>query len=355
MLKFFSFILFSFLFSISLLAQQDDILAVNNAFTTTDSSANSYLKKFNLSLPYNLVSVSTTSSFHFNCIEFGASGYLYFISTPSSYNFRLYRIDTINGATTQISTSSLYLQGAINRGLSWDKTSSTMYSIFTFTPAKIYTVNLSTGVFTLGSTLQANDYILAFAISNAGTMYGISSFGGKLIKIDKTTGATTDIGLLNITSLSVKGCDFDPVTGKMYLLNGNGSNTDVYTLDTITGVATQTGTISNQVSLLAIAGNSNIGIKQISSEIPSEFKLYQNYPNPFNPSTSIRYQVENIKHIKLVVYDVLGKEIAVLVNERQSPGIYEVSFDAGSLSSGVYYYKLIGEDFIVTKKMVLLK
>lgn len=97
------------------------------------------------------------------------------------------------------------------------------------------------------------------------------------------------------------------------------------------------------------------GINQISSKIPAEYKLYNNYPNPFNPSTNIRYQITNNRNTLLVIYDITGKEVITLVNEIQQPGIYEVTFDAGGLPSGVYFYKLYSGDFNDTKKMILIK
>ena len=103
-------------------------------------------------------------------------------------------------------------------------------------------------------------------------------------------------------------------------------------------------------------GDTNtVGISLISNTVPDKFGLFQNYPNPFNPTTSIKYQVESIKFIKLVVYDILGKEAATLVNETQSPGVYEVTFDGSQYSSGVYFYKLVAGDFSEVKKMLLIK
>ncbi len=94
--------------------------------------------------------------------------------------------------------------------------------------------------------------------------------------------------------------------------------------------------------------------------IVDRFNLYQNYPNPFNPVTTIKYSIpvnvnSQIFNVKLNVFDILGNEVAVLVNEQKSPGEYEVRFDAGSLSSGVYFYRLKAGDFIESRKMLLLK
>ena len=85
------------------------------------------------------------------------------------------------------------------------------------------------------------------------------------------------------------------------------------------------------------------------------FNLDQNYPNPFNPSTTIKYQIPELSFVTLKVYDVLGNEIAILVNEEIPTGIYEVEFIATTLPSGVYFYRLQAGSFVETKKMVLMK
>jgi hypothetical protein len=98
-----------------------------------------------------------------------------------------------------------------------------------------------------------------------------------------------------------------------------------------------------------------IGIKPISSEIPNKFELFQNYPNPFNPSTLINYQLPVSNNVKLVIYDLVGREVTTLVNEKQQAGKYQVTFDASNYASGVYFYKLVSGDFTQIRKMVVLK
>jgi photosystem II stability/assembly factor-like uncharacterized protein len=88
---------------------------------------------------------------------------------------------------------------------------------------------------------------------------------------------------------------------------------------------------------------------------PEQFTLSQNYPNPFNPSTTIRFQVPNSSFVNLKVYDILGNEVATLVNEERPTGSYEVNFKASNLSSGVYIYKIQAGSFVETKKMIVLK
>lgn len=91
------------------------------------------------------------------------------------------------------------------------------------------------------------------------------------------------------------------------------------------------------------------------NSVVNKFSLEQNYPNPFNPSTNIKYRLSGISNVSLKVYDVLGKEVATLVNEEKPAGSYEVKFDATGLSSGIYFYKLQAGSLIETKKMILLR
>lgn len=100
-------------------------------------------------------------------------------------------------------------------------------------------------------------------------------------------------------------------------------------------------------------------VNNLNTEIPSKFSLSQNYPNPFNPVTKIRFGIPALSglsnDVKLVIYDALGKEVVVLVNEKLTPGNYETSWDAAAYPSGVYYYKLVSGSFSEVRKMVLVK
>ena len=88
---------------------------------------------------------------------------------------------------------------------------------------------------------------------------------------------------------------------------------------------------------------------------PEDFVLYQNYPNPFNPTTDIRFRISEYGFVSLKVYDVLGNEIATLVDEVKDEGEYEVTFSATGLTSGIYFYKLVTRDKFETKKMLMIK
>lgn len=97
------------------------------------------------------------------------------------------------------------------------------------------------------------------------------------------------------------------------------------------------------------------GVQNDENTVPVKFALEQNYPNPFNPSTSIKFSIPSAGHYELKVYDVLGKEVATLVNENYNPGNYTVNFNAAGLSSGMYIYRLSGSNVNMVKKMMLLK
>ena len=118
------------------------------------------------------------------------------------------------------------------------------------------------------------------------------------------------------------------------------------------------GTIDDTVKIQ----NQFTDVKEHGSLQPNEFRLEQNYPNPFNPNTKIKYTIPNVSQsgvegsrVQLKVYDVLGNEVATLVNESKPAGTYEIEFNASNLSSGVYFYKLQAGSFVETRKMILLK
>ena len=97
-------------------------------------------------------------------------------------------------------------------------------------------------------------------------------------------------------------------------------------------------------------------IKKSESELLLTFKLYQNYPNPFNPITKFKFQILKTSNIKLEIYDVSGKLISSLIDQKLIEGTYEELFDGSNLSSGVYFYSLIADRNIVdTKKMILIR
>ena len=89
--------------------------------------------------------------------------------------------------------------------------------------------------------------------------------------------------------------------------------------------------------------------------VPTEFNLSQNYPNPFNPSTKIDFQIPENGNVKITLYDMTGREVAVILNEVKEAGYYNVNFNGSNLSTGAYFYRINANDFTATKKMTLIK
>ena len=161
---------------------------------------------------------------------------------------------------------------------------------------------------------------------------------------------------------------------KRYLMSMGGNNFTVNPGDTQTIIMAQliargTNNLNSVTRLKQLSdtafqlyqGGFVIGVKSLSSLVPDKFLLYQNYPNPFNPTTKIRFEIPLGKggqrglYSSLKVYDILGKEITTLINEKLNPGVYEVEFDGSNFASGVYFYQLRYGDFVQMRKMILLK
>lgn len=433
----------------------------NNAFTF--GYAGTYtdpLKKFNLSTPNNLITVGTTSGCIYSGIDFGApGGYLFGLHKYSATVCDLFRVDTLNASCIIISTHSYTGTLAC---MTFDPVTWTHYILTSEIPNKIYTFNSVPGNLLQVAQLSTMYLVSAIAINNAGSMYGIDEMNDNLVKINKVTGTVTNIGPLGFNANGISGCDFDPVTGRLYLITPGAINPGLKWIDTATGLSTNAGSLLGNVKNLAIAGNifqtpalpspptliyptgaiytttplmdwsdvpnastyhiqilsgtTNVinlntaqshyqvtpgtlsnntmynwkvygmngagmgnwsdaayftclisDITKINSEIPKELSLSQNYPNPFNSVTRIKFNVtkggdgSQKTEVRLTVYDLSGKEIATLVNEKLQAGTYEVRFDSrlgGSLTelpSGVYFYRMTAGKFMSVKLMVLVK
>jgi hypothetical protein len=169
--------------------------------------------------------------------------------------------------------------------------------------------------------------------SKSAYLAGLNATSGKLVwgnvisyrdgYLESTRAAEfTDSGKLLVSGFSVSNLDFNP-PNLIYL--------DIYEVDKL------------------------LGVENPKNQMPSSFGLYQNYPNPFNPSTTIRYSLSKQSYVRLVVYDLLGREIAVLVDSEMGAGEQEVHFNSNNLSSGTYIYQLQAGGQMETKRMVLLK
>ena len=180
-----------------------------------------------------------------------------------------------------------------------------------------------------------------------------------------------DGSVLNCNGDSITGSNVIPVNppcDRRFLMGSGSENLKINPGDTQTIIIAQmiARGSNNLNSITLLKGLSDyvqnfynsgfvIGVEPISSTVPKSFRLHQNYPNPFNPKTKIKIEIAKWGDVKLIVYDILGREVAKLVNEKLKPGTYEVTFDGSNYASGVYFYKLISDDFSEIKKMLLIK
>jgi hypothetical protein len=134
------------------------------------------------------------------------------------------------------------------------------------------------------------------------------------------------------------------------LTTQNINHVEVNETDSIATIVGDSGTV-----IYVATDSTLLETHDVDTSIPPEYELSQNYPNPFNPGTTISFAISHRSLVTLKVYDLLGKEVAMLVNDRFSPGSYEATFDGSGLASGVYLYRLTSENFTATKKLVLVK
>ena len=215
---------------------------------------------------------------------------------------------------------------------------------------------------TYGATTgSANSYSVAFN--------GDIGFTGQSVTLKSTDGGDN---WASVTLPSTGTCySFNGVIDRFWYCRGtrifwsndNGVNFDTQYVGTGTYQAMSLKQDDNIIRGWAVTSNGAIamyneqlvGVSNNQNQIPSNYLLLQNYPNPFNPSTKISFSLPKAGNVKLIVYDVLGREVATLVNEFTSAGIHAIDFNATNLSSGIYIYRIEAGNFTDTKKMILLK
>jgi uncharacterized delta-60 repeat protein len=238
------------------------------------------------------------------------------------------------------------------------------YKIILFDPDNVYVTGYSTGSGT-------NEDYTTIKYNSAGIQQWVAGYNGPGNSYDGASSIAVDItGNVYVTGVSEVMPTYSDYTTIKYnpegiqqwvqRYNGQGnsdggatsiavdSSGNVY----VTGYSEGSGT---GYDFATIKYSQSTVIRQIYSNIPEQFSLYQNYPNPFNPVTNLEFGISDLGFVSLKVYDILGKEIIKLVNEKLSPGKYKVTFDGSGLPSGVYFYRLSAGDFTETKRMMLVK
>ncbi len=269
--------------------------------------------------------------------------------------------------------NGLYL--STSQGTSWTQTSLNSRSVYSI---GVYGNNIFAGYGdTNGVYLSTNNgtnwtqtslnnrLITALSVNGNNVFAGTNtSWGIYLSTNNGISWVQTSLNNVPVNSISINGNTIFAGTNSngVYVSNDNGTN----------WIQRNEGLISLNINAFCILNNyifaatdaysvyrrplsELIGIQPISNEIPHQYFLSQNYPNPFNPVTKIKFQIPKLSNTKITIYDILGKEVATLVNQELKPGVYEIDFDGNRLASGIYYYNLKADDYIATKKMVLVK
>jgi len=331
--------------------------------------------------------------------------------TQTSLNNRTVNTLTINGNDIFAGTENYGVYLSQNNGATWLQISLNNRDIrsLIINANDIYAGTNLYGVYKNGiQTSLNNRYVYSLASNGNNIFAGTTNYGVYLSTNNGTTWAQTSLNNLTVYSLAINGNKIFAGTGStsgVYLSTNNGTtwtqtplnNVTVYS-QTVIGnnifagtfqngvfISTDNGTnwtqkneglgilsvnafcVLNDYIFAGTIGNSVyrrplselIGIQPISNEVPKEYSLSQNYPNPFNPVTKIRFSIPvGTRHgafIKIIVFDVTGREVAILVNEQLKPGTYEVEWYATNFPSGVYYYTLSSGEFSETGKAILVK
>ena len=344
-------------------------LSTNNGTSWTQTSLN------NLSV-YRLVISG-------NNILAGMEQYGIYSSTNNGINWTLTSLSdrrvysfAINGNNVFAGTYYYGLYLSTNNGTSWTQTSLNNRDVRSLAingnnifagvsdslPRGVY-VSTNNGTSWTQTSLN-NRVVWSLAVNGNNVFAGTWDFGVYVSTNNGTNWTQTSLNSGRVISLAVYGNSvFAGTEFGVHVSNNNGVSWTQRNEGLITSTFyTNDFYISNNYIFIGTGRNvwrrplsELVGIKPISNEIPNHFSLSQNYPNPFNPTTNIKFSLPNSSFVKLIVTDILGREVAVLVNEKLNVGTYQADWNAVNYPSGVYFYKLVASDYTETKKMVLVK
>lgn len=278
--------------------------------------------------------------------DFDNDGWLdMFVGGYDGVNF-VFRNNT-NGSFTRIDTGILVTDGNYKEGTGWCDYDKDGY-IDLFTARNNYYGGSNCLYHNNGN---GNKYFNLRCIGSLSNKCGI----GAKVFLKTTIGSNLVTQMREITSQTGGAISGESCLNAVFGL-GNASIIDSIIIKWPSGIIDRYSQIQTNKFMNAIEGQGINSINQNISIKPIKFYLEQNYPNPFNPITRIKYKVESKKNVEIIVYDILGKEVATLFKENQNPAEYEVNLDMSNFSSGIYFYSMyVDNNLVDTKKMLLLK
>ena len=286
----------------------------------TANSSNSVLRYFDIS-PTNNTGLNATLVFHYDDSELNS-----------------------------LNESSLVLFSSTNNGTSWTNNGGT--------------INTSTNTVTKTGLDHFSRWTLA--ASNGSLPVEINSFAvkakssGQILLNWQTVSEVNNYGFYIEKFQSMKSStdmreNSNNNWGQIGFIKGNGNSSSIKNYSFIDNHVSGAGYFYYRLKQVDLDGNSQYSKIVEIKAVPAEFTLYQNYPNPFNPTTSIRYDIPHETMVKLLIYDALGNIVKTLVNKTKTAGSYVAHFNAENIPSGIYFYQLITEGKISTKKLILVK
>lgn len=323
----------------------------NTIYGVTGTQSNGILLTIN-SATGSGTSVGQTSFSQLNGLSIRPSNNKLYATITSAPSTELVRVNAAGGDAYSVSPIPI----ANIRSIAFDINDELYCST---SDGKIYKYNLSTSdTLFIGNSGISNLFGISINPVNR-TLWGMSA-SGALYKINKTNASSQSVGSTGITPNT---CIAFSKTGKLYGMAGIGASVNkLISIDTSNGAGTLIGTNTGFAGINGIAISPEVvSVQNISSAVPERFNLHQNFPNPFNPVTKIRFELparqssDSRGKTKLAVYDLLGRELEILVNESLEPGSYEVEFNGSNFASGMYFYKLEAGNFSEVKKMILIR
>jgi hypothetical protein len=323
------------------------------------ASSNFQLAASNITFNFNSTGLSNPTlltAYNFNGINFTTPPfYIYGDMTVSNPNTGVASINIVFTQTNSSLASTVGTNWIDVASIGFNTTNSSLFSNFVFRSANptstvVYSCSGSGGSYTTTLLVPGTWSTLDNPLP-----VELSSFAAKMYDQDKVKLNWSTQTEVNNYGFNVERQTQCGQWEKVGFVNGNGNSNSPKEYSFI-----DKSLIGGSKFLYRLKQVDNDGQFEYSEAVevevvPTQFELSQNYPNPFNPSTKIRYQLPQESKVVIKIYNILGSEVMELVNDKREAGVYEVEFNASNLSSGTYIYKIAADNFVQTKKMILLK
>lgn len=318
----------------------------------------STLISFKLGTPSVVTVIGTSKPYNFGVGDWGNPAGIWNFYVCDNTNTRaIFSVDTLTGNVTNLGTMTGVLPGHALVMMAWDNSTSKFFVYSSNqTVSQLYSLNWPSFTLTpIGGPSSACAYVVTGGINNLGELLVIDVSSGNIFRINKTTGTATFIGPAGYIMTVPQDGAFDRTDNKFYCSLPMGTFPKLLEMNSTLGDATIIGTFPyDGIAAMCVISFNPISVIY-NPEHVSDYKLYNNYPNPFNPSTRIKFDIPVKSNVRMIIYEITGREVAVLVNETLTAGTYYADWNAGRNESGVYYCLFEAGTYREAKKMILIK